>query len=127
MIELDLPAELTTTMREAARAADIAAARAFGFGGEVWDVSVPTGTGPAARTMVPSGSVGGLAYRQAPAVLKGSTAGVLVGGEQWRFILFSGSLQPNAQITSRTTPAYRFTVVSLEPWYDHAQAELSIR
>lgn len=126
-VNLDLPSGMVDTLRDAARAADLAAARVFGFGGEVWDVAVPVGTGPAARTMVPSGSVGLLAYRQEPAPLRATAAGVPVGGEVWRFILFSGGVPVGTQITSRTNPAYRFTLTSLEPWYDHSRGELAIR
>lgn len=142
MISLDLPAESEALTRDAARAATLAAARAFGFGGAVWDISRPSGTGPAARTLVPLGHVTGLVFRQRPGPLSPAAGGTPILADLWRAILETGDIldadaddtgldaRPGDVIVSQADSAYTFGLASLEPWYDdgdYKRAELERR
>ncbi len=142
MISLDLPPESEALTRDAARAATLAAARAFGFGGDVWDVARPSGTGPAARSLVDLGHVAGLVFRQRPAGLAPVAGGTPALADVWRAILDSGAILDDAEadtglivrpgdvLTSQADDSYAFGVASLEPWYsdgDYKRCELERR
>lgn len=128
---LDLSGDQIDAMRAAARDADIAAARAFGFGGESWwvDRATPTGTtGPRTPVRLPD-TIAALAYRQQPSVLAGTTAGQPVGNEIWRAIILE--LSANVQVgdtlvSENPSGQYRIQIDAIEPWYEHRRAEVSI-
>ncbi len=124
MISFNLPAEMQEAMRDAARDAAISAARTFGFGGEAWTVSRPTGAGVAAKTLTAQPNITALAYRQRPGGLAQALAGTPVLADVWRLILLTGELLPGDVITSVTSPAYRFSIGDLEPWYEYTRCEL---
>ena len=133
MISLDLPAESEALTRDAARAATLAAARAFGFGGDVWTISRPSGTGPGARTLQPLGHVAGLVFRQRPGPLAPAAGGTPVLADLWRAILETGDIldadeadtgldaRPGDVIGSQEDSDYAFGIASLEPWYSDGE------
>jgi hypothetical protein len=142
VISLDLPATAEALTRDAARAATLAAARAFGFGGDVWDVSRPSGTGPAARTLVSLGHVAGLVFRQRPGGLAPAAGGTAVLADIWRAILTTGDIldagevdtgldaRPGDVLTSQADDSYTLGIASLEPWYadgEYKRCELERR
>jgi hypothetical protein len=142
MISLDLPPESEALTRDAARAATLAAARAFGLGGDTWLISRPSGTGPAARTLTPLGHVAGLVFRQRPGPLAPAGGGTPVLADLWRAILDTGDIldadeddtgldaRPGDVITSQADSAYTFGLASLEPWYadgEYKRCELERR
>ena len=121
----DLPAATASGMRLAARDAGLAAARAFGFGGERWAVQRPSGVGVGARTLVDRPEVRALAFRQAPGPLAPATAGTPVLADVWRLLLVSGELRPGDVIASVAPSGYAFAVADAEPWYDYVRFELT--
>lgn len=133
MISLDLPAESEALTRDAARAATLAAARVFGFGGDVWAISRPSGTGPAARSLVLLGHVAGLVFRQRPGPLAPAAGGTPVLADLWRAILDTGAIldedeadtglaaRPGDVIVSAADSDYAFGLASLEPWYSDGE------
>lgn len=118
MLSLDLPPETIAAMRTMARDATIEAARAFGFGGEAWAVSVPSGSGVGPKTLVASDAIQALAFRQRPGYLGPAAGDTPVLGDIWRMIVVSGSVTPGAVVTSVEDARYRFGIASTEPWYD---------
>lgn len=124
---LDMPADLIASLRDAARDADISAARTFGFGGSTWNADTPSGTGTGPRTLTPVGQVYGLAFRQRPGPLSPTGAGTPVLADQWRFIALSGTVTPGMVLTSTVDSRYQFGVASIEPWYEYRRAELERR
>ncbi len=127
MYSLDLPLDVIAQLRDAARDADISAARAFGFGGSNWGVERPSGVGTGARSLVDQGTIHALAFRQRPGGL-----GVVAGGtpalaDTWRMIVLAGDVLPGDVVTSEADDDYVFGVASLESWYEYTRAELERR
>jgi len=142
VISLDLPAQAEAYARDGARAATLAAARAFGFGGDAWLISRPSGTGPGTRTLQPLGHVAGLVFRQRPGQLAPVAGGTPTLADIWRAILNTGAIldeseadtgltaRPGDVLTSQADDAYAFGIASLEPWYadaDYKRCELERR
>lgn len=140
MISLDLPPQTEGYIRDAARAATLASARAFGFGGDVWLVSRPSGVGPAPRTVGAIGRVRGLAFRQRPGQTGQAAGSTPVLADVWRAIFDDGQildadldpigldLLPGDVIESVADDDYQFGVGTLEPWYgDYKRCELERR
>ena len=126
MFSLDLPLETIGTMQNLARDASISAARTFGFGGSNWSVQRPSGVGLGARTLVTVADIHGLAYLQRPSPLaRLETTETL--DDDWKLILFDGTLKAQDVITSASDSTYTFTVISVEPWYDYDRATLTRR
>lgn len=120
----DLPVETQEAMRDAARDANIAAARTFGFGGEAWTVERASGVGVGPKTTTAEPNVTALAFRQRPGGQGVAVAGTPVLADVWRLILLAGELEPNDKITSVADPAYQFTIGTMEPWYEYMRCEL---
>lgn len=97
-------------MRDAARDAAIAAAKAFGFGGASW-------TAPA------SGTLTAYAYRQRPGVVALAAPGAAVLDDIWRMIVVSGTVYAGDVLTS-VADGRSVTVKSVELWYDYQRCEL---
>ena len=137
MHDLILPTDMIDAMRDAARDATIASARAFGFGGSTWVVERPSGSGTAARLPVRlPGTVQALAFRQRPSVLvgpggKSPTGGAIgVADEVWRVIVLDdGDLQDvqvdDTLISTDPSGEYRVRIDSIERWYDYRRCEVS--
>lgn len=124
---LDLPADLIASMRDAARDADISAARTFGFGGSTWDAEVPSGTGTGPRVLTPAGRIHGLVFRQQPGQTAPTGGGTPILADVWRLILLDGELRPGMVITSTTDSRYAFGIGTIEPWYEYFRCELERR
>jgi len=124
MYSLDLPLDVIAQIRDAARDADISAARTFGFGGSNWDVDRPSGVGIGSRTRIDVAAVAGLAYLAKPSPVVGDTSQARVLSDQWYFLLLSGTLKNQDVITSVSDTRYVFTVESLEAWYEYERAKL---
>lgn len=137
---LNLSSSQIEQMRDAARDADIAAARAFGFGPAYWYVDRPTGagtTGPRTLTRVLDDDdqplqVNALAYRQQPSVLAGNTSGQPVGNEIWRAIVLDLAADIHTGDTLVSVPSgdwpegnWQLLIDHIEPWYNHRRAEVS--
>jgi hypothetical protein len=121
---LDLPADVITSLRDAARDADISAARTFGFGGSNWGLSRPSGVGVGAKSLVSQDAIHGLAFRQRPGTLALAGGGTPVLADIWRFIVLDGDVQPGDVITSVADSDYEFGIASIEPWYQYERCEL---
>lgn len=116
---------MQSAVQDAARAADLAAARAFGLGGELWNYAAPSGTGVGERVYVSAGVVRGLAFRQQPGPVQVVVAGgTPVLDDQWRFFPLSGAVAPGGVIVSQADNRYQFTIASLETWYGYTRANL---
>lgn len=124
---LDLPADMIASMRDAARDANISAARTFGFGGSTWDAEAPSGTGTGPRVLTPAGQVHGLAFRQKPGQTTPTGGGTPILADVWRFILLGGDLRPGMVITSQTDDRYVFGIGTIEPWFEYFRCELERR
>ena len=124
-MSLDLPADMRAAVQDAARAADIAAARAFGLGGELWNYATPSGAGVAERVYVSQGTVRGLAFRQQPGPVQVAVlGGTPVLDDVWRFFPLSGAVSPGGVIVSQADNRYQFTIASTEPWYGDTRCNL---
>jgi hypothetical protein len=123
--DLTIPAETEQAMRDAARDASIAAAKAFGFGGATWTVARWTGDGvTAARTAVTGVSaITGYAYRQEPGPTAPAAPGEPVLADLWRIIIVSGTVQEGDLLTSTTT-GEQLTISSVESWYGYVRCNV---
>ena len=124
----DLPAQTIEAMRDAAKAANIAAARAFGFGGEVWTVARPEGEGVAPKVLTAQGTTVLLAFRQRPGGQAAAAGGTPVLADVWRYIHLSPAsgeaLLVGDVIVSETDDAYMFAIANAEPWFDYVRGDL---
>jgi hypothetical protein len=115
-------------MRDAAKDANIAAARAFGFGGEVWTVARPEGAGIAAKTLTAQGTTELLAFRQRPGQQGAAGGGTPVLADIWRYIQLSPAsgeaLAVGDVIVSEAGDAYVFAIANAEPWYEYVRGDL---
>jgi hypothetical protein len=118
---------MAEALREYARAATLAAARTFGFGGDTWSLSRPSGTGVAARSLVASSQITALAFRQRPGALGVVATATPALADIWRMIVISGAVLPGDVVTSTGSPSYTFGVSTIEPWYEYTRAELERR
>lgn len=128
MIDLQLADDMITTIRAAARDATIESARAYGFGGSTWSVERPSGSGTAARTLVPlADTVQALCFRRVPSPVALVGGGTPVLDERWQVIVLSGDVQEGDVLTSTTEPQYAVHVQSLEGWYAYRRGEIEER
>jgi len=121
---LDIPADITLSMRDGARDASISAARTFGFGGSTWDYAEPLGSGTQPKVLTSVGTVQALAFRQRPGGLAAAAGGTPVLADIWRLIILDGTVKPGGVIVSQSDSDYAFELKSIEPWYQYRRAEL---
>jgi hypothetical protein len=120
----DIPEATAEAMRDAAREASLAAAKAFGFGGDTWSVSRPAGDGVTTDvTFSAAASVTGYAYRQRPGATGQALPQTAVLNDQWWFILLTGSVQQGDVLTS-AEDGRRIIIRTLEPWYEYTRCEI---
>lgn len=123
---LDIPADLIASLRDSARDATISAARTFGFGGSTWDYAEPTtgatATGP--KTLTAMGTVQALAFRQKPGVAGPAAGTTPILQDVWRLIILEGTVRPGGVIVSQDDDRYRFSIGTIEPWYEYRRSEL---
>lgn len=103
--------DLAEQLRDAARDAAIAAAKAFGFGGDEWTVNG-------------GDTITAYAFQQRPGDLRETEPGVAVGDSVWRAIIVSGDVRNGDRIQSVEDASLRFTISSIEPWYEYRRGEL---
>ena len=124
MLDLTLSTELRAEVRDAARDATIAAARAFGFGGSTWQVERPSGAGIGERIRVPvAGTVQALCFRTRPSAAADVAGGAPALDERWEVIVLAGDVQARDVLVS-TVDATEVRVQSLEAWYDYQRGTL---
>lgn len=124
-LSFDIPPEAVVALRDGARDASIAAAKAYGFGGEAWSVErlvPPSGVGPKTRTSI--SGVTGYAYRQRPGPVATALAQTRVLADTWHFLLLEGEAQQGDIITSDADAGYQFTLETAEPWYTYTRFQL---
>lgn len=115
---------LILDLQEAARAATLAAAQAFGFGGSTWTVERPSG-GPGPRTLLPiSGTVQALCFRTRPSRERPVAGGQLAMAEEWQVIVLDGDVQARDVLRSTIDSTVAVRVRSLERWYDYERGQL---
>lgn len=124
MLNLDLSPDMQDAVQDAARAATLAAARAFGFGGSTWERLRPSGSGAGPRTLPGSGpTVTALAWRQRPSPRALAEPGAVVGDELWRIAVLDGDVRPKDVLRSRLN-GQMVRVATLEAWYEYERGEL---
>lgn len=120
----DIPEATAEAMRDAARDSSLAAAQAFGFGGDTWAVSRPSGNGVTADVAFSAaGNVTGYAYRQRPGAMGQALPQTAVLNDQWWFILLTGTLQVGDVLTS-AADGRRIIVRTIEPWYEYSKCAI---
>lgn len=124
----DLPADTIQFMRDTARDANLAAARNFGHGGEVWTVARPEGEGVAPKVLTAQGETRLLAFRQRPGQQGAAAGGTPVLADVWRYIHLSPAsgeaLAVGDVIVSEADSGYMFSIANAEPWYEYVRGDL---